>query len=376
MLSYNSHQSEKGAYSRTWSYIEPHYNIIGGSTKEYFSLELGPEEPKRIPNKKGQNLSMVESYHPLRIFAGSAHPELAQEIATLLNVKVGKTTTRHLPDSEIHVMIDEVVRDQDIFLIQPCSQPVNDNLIELLLYIDAFRRASAHSVSVVVPYFPYARQERMSKGREAISARVVANMLEMGGADRVIFIDIHAPAIQGFFNIPVDPLSALSSLADYFRKPMFADAAIVSPDVGRAGMANKYADLLDLPLVVMHKRRTSFSETSTSHVVGDIEGRRPIIIDDVMAGGSVLKQVEALYAEGAKGGAYFAVTHPVLLPTALEILNNDDRIEKLVVTNTIPVPKDDSRYAKVEVMSIAPLVADIIYRIYRGTSISEKLILS
>jgi len=157
---------------------------------------------------------------------------------------------------------------------------------------------------------------------------------------------------------------------------MFADAAIVSPDVGRAGMANKYADQLNLPLVVMHKRRTSFSETSTSHVVGDIEGRRPIIIDDVMAGGSVLKQVEALYAEGAKGGAYFAVTHPVLLPTALEILNNDERIEKLVVTNTIPVPKDDSRYAKVEVTSIAPLLADIIYRIYRGTSISEKLILS
>lgn len=319
---------------------------------------------------------MVESYHPLRIFAGSAHPELAREIAGILNVQVGQTTTRHLPDSEIHVMIDEVVRDQDIFLIQPCSQPVNDNLMELLLYIDALRRASAHSVSVVIPYFPYARQERMSRGREAISARVVANMLEMGGADRVIFVDIHAPAIQGFFNIPVDPLSAVNLLADYFRKPMFANAAIVSPDVGRASMANKYADLLDLPLVIMHKRRASFSETSTSHVVGDIQGRRPIIIDDVMAGGSVLKQVAALYEEGAAGGVYFAVTHPVLLPTALETLNNDDRIEKLVVTNTIAVPTDDPNYAKVDVLSIAPLLADVIYRIYRGSSISEKLILS
>lgn len=319
---------------------------------------------------------MVESYHPLRIFTGSAHPDLAQEIADILNVKVGQTTTKHLPDSEIHVMIDEVVRDQEIFLVQPCSQPVNDNLIELLLYIDAFRRASAHSVSVVLPYFPYARQERMSKGREAISARVVANMLENGGADRVIFVDIHAPAIQGFFNLPVDPLSAMNLLADYFRKPMFANAAIVSPDVGRASLANKYADMLDLPLVVMHKRRISFSETSTSHVVGDIKGRRPIIIDDVMAGGSVLKQVEALYEQGAEGGAYFAVTHPVLLPTALETLNNDDRIEKLVVMNTIPVPKDNPDYAKVEVLSIAPLLADVIYRIYRGTSISEKIILS
>lgn len=319
---------------------------------------------------------MVESYHPLRIFAGSAHPELAQEIAGILNVKVGQTTTRHLPDSEIHVMIDEVVRDQDIFLIQPCSQPVNDNLMELLLYIDALRRASAHSVSVVIPYFPYARQERMARGREAISARVVANMLEMGGADRVMFVDIHAPAIQGFFNIPVDPLSGVNLLVDYFRKPMFANSAIVSPDVGRASLANKYADLLDLPLVVMHKRRASFSETSTSHVVGDIKGRRPIIIDDVMAGGSVLKQVEALYDEGAEGGAYFAITHPVLLPTALETLNNDERIEKLVVTNTIAVPADDPNYAKVDVLSIAPLLADVIYRIYRGSSISEKLVLS
>lgn len=319
---------------------------------------------------------MVESYHPLRIFAGSAHPKLAQEIAGILNVKVGQTTTRHLPDSEIHVMLDEVVRDQDIFLIQPCSQPVNDNLMELLLYIDALRRASAHSVSVVIPYFPYARQERMARGREAISARAVANMIEMGGADRVMFVDIHAPAIQGFFNIPVDPLSGVNLLVDYFRQPMFANAAIVSPDVGRASLANKYADLLDLPLVVMHKRRAGFSETSTSHVVGDIKGRRPIIIDDVMAGGSVLKQVDALYEAGAESGAYFAITHPVLLPTALETLNNDNRIEKLVVTNTIAIPEGDPNYAKVDVLSIAPLLADVIFRIYRGSSISEKLVLS
>lgn len=318
---------------------------------------------------------MPESYHPLRIFSGSAHPGLARETAQLLDVELGKSTTRHLPDSEIHVMIDEVVRDQDIFLVQPCCQPVNDNVMELMLYLDAFRRASAHSVSVVIPYFPYARQERMSRGRESISARVIANMLEDQGARRVIFVDIHAPAIQGFFNIPVDPLSAVGNLADYFRKPEFENAAIVSPDVGRASMAGKYAELLNLPLVVMHKRRTSFSDTETTHVVGDIEGRRPIVIDDVMAGGSVLKQVDALYEQGAAGRACFAVTHPVLLPTALERLNSDDRIEKLVVTNTIPVPLDDPAYAKVECLSIAPLLADIIYRIYRGASISGKLIL-
>ena len=201
---------------------------------------------------------MVESYHPLRIFTGSAHPDLACEIADILSVRLGKSTTRRMPDSEIHVMVDEVVRDQDIFFIQPCSEPVNDHLMEMLLYLDAFRRASAHTVSVVIPYFPYARQERMARGRESISARVVANMLEMAGTRRVLYVDIHSRAIQGFFNIPVDPLSALPLLADYFRKPEFADAAIVSPDVGRASMAGKYAELLNLPLVVMHKRRTSY----------------------------------------------------------------------------------------------------------------------
>lgn len=318
---------------------------------------------------------MPESYHPLRIFTGSAHPELAREIATILNVNLGRATTRHLPDTEIHVMLDEVVRDQDIFIIQPCCAPVNDNLMELLLYLDALRRASAHSVSVVIPYFPYARQERMAQGREAISARVVANMLEQQGARRVIFVDIHSRAIQGFFNIPVDPLSALPLLAEYFRKPEFSNAAVVSPDVGRASMAGKYAELLNLPLVVMHKRRTSFSATETTHVVGDIQGRRPIIVDDIMAGGSVLKQVDALYKEGAEGKACFAVTHPVLLPTALKRLDEDERIEKLVVTNTLPVPLD-KRHAKVEVISIAPLLAEIILNIYRGASISERLILA
>lgn len=318
---------------------------------------------------------MVESYHPLRIFTGSAHPDLARSIADILNVDLGKATTTFLPDSEIHVMLDEVVRDQDVFLIQPCSAPVNDHLMELVLYLDAFRRASAHSISVVLPYFPYARQERMARGREAISARVVADMLEFYGARRVIFVDIHSRAIQGFFSIPVDPLSALPLLAEYFQKPEFAQAAIVSPDVGRAGMAGRYAELLNLPLVVMHKRRTSFSKTETTHVVGDIVGRRPIIIDDIMAGGSVLKQVDALYERGAKGKACFAITHPVLLPTALERLQADDRIEKLVVTNTVHVPPE-KRHEKIEVLSIAPLLADIIYRIYKGTSISEKLVLS
>ena len=315
------------------------------------------------------------SVHPLRIFSGSAHPELAQEIAEQLGVSLGKSSSRRLPDSETHVMIDEVVRDQDIFFVQTCSMPVNDNLMEILLYLDAFRRASAHEISVVIPYFPYARQDRMARGREAISARVVANLIENQGASRVIFVDIHNRAIQGFFNIPVDPLSALPLLADYFRKPGFENSAIVSPDVGRTGMAGRYAELLNLPLVVMHKRRTSFSDVETTHVVGDINGRQPIVIDDLMAGGSVMKQIDALYERGAQGKVYFAVTHPVLLPTALDILDKDDRIAKLVVTNTLPVPTE-KRHPKIEVISVAPLLADIISSIHQGMSISAKLIMA
>jgi ribose-phosphate pyrophosphokinase len=313
---------------------------------------------------------------PFRIFSGSAHPALAQEIADKLDIPLGRATTVHLPDSEIHVMIEEVVREQDIFLIQPCGIPVNDNLMELLLYLDAFRRASVSSVSVVIPYFPYARQDRMARGREAISARVVANLIEGMGASRVIFVDIHNRAIQGFFNIPVDPLTALPLLASYFQKPEFSNAAIVSPDVGRTSLAGKYAEQLDLPLVVMHKRRTSFQTVETTHIVGEIKGRRPIVIDDLMAGGSVLKQIDILYKRGAEGKAYFGVTHPILLASALERLEQDDRIEKLVVTNTIPLSQEKLNHPKIEVISIAAHLADIIDLIHEGKSISHKLVLA
>ena len=315
------------------------------------------------------------SNHPLRIFTGSAHPALAQEIASILDVPLGQSSTRQFDDTEMYVTIDEVVRDQDIFLVQPCGARVNDHLMELLLYLDAFRRASAHSISVLMPYFPYARQDRMARGREALSARVVANLLESQGAARVIFVDIHNPAIQGFFNIPVDPLTALPLLSGYFRKPEYENSAIVSPDVGRATLAGRYAGLLDLPLVVMHKRRTGFTDVKTTHIVGDIKGRRPIIVDDLVAGGSVLKQIDDLYKQGAEGKACFSITHPVLLPSALEILDSDDRIEKLVVTNTLPVPAE-KQHPKVEVLSIAPLLADIVYRIHEGLSISGKLVVA
>jgi len=311
--------------------------------------------------------------HSLQIFTGSSHPELAAEVAQLLDTPLGASTTTYLPDGEIHVRIDEVVREKDVFLLQTGSSPVNDHVMETLLYLDAFRRASVHSVTLVIPYFPYARQERMSRGREAISARVIADLLQNQGVNRVIYVDIHAAAIQGFFSVPVDPLSAIPILSEYFKKPEFANATIVSPDVGRAKVAGKYAEMTGLPLAVIHKRRENFSEAKVAHLVGDLRGRQPIIIDDIMAGGSVLAELNALYERGAEGQAYFAITHPVLLPKALKMIEEDERIGKVVVTNTLPVPKE-KRTDKIVVMSIAPLLAGIIKDIHEGRSISPKMV--
>jgi ribose-phosphate pyrophosphokinase len=311
--------------------------------------------------------------HSLQIFTGSSHPELAIEIAHILNIPLGSSTTSTLPDGEIHVRINEVVRGNDVFFLQTGSHPVNDHIIETLLYLDAFRRASANSVTLVMPYFPYARQERMSKGRESISARVLADLLQCQGVNRVVYVDIHSPAIQGFFNVPVDPLSAVPILSGYFRKPEFANGVIVSPDVGRAKVAGKYTELTGLPLAMIHKRRDSFTETRAIHLVGDIRGRQPIVIDDILAGGSVFKELDVLYDNGAVGKTYLAITHPVLLPKALKILEQDDRIGKVVVTNTLPIAREKMS-ERIEVLSIAPLLAEIIQDIHNGRSISPKLV--
>lgn len=311
----------------------------------------------------------------IRLFSGSANRPLAEAVAAHLGTRLSALTVTHLADSEIHIQVDELVRHQDVFIIQPCSVPVNDNLVELLLMLDAFRRASAGRINVIVPYFPYARQDRMARGREAISAKVVARTLEVTGASRVIYVDIHTLQIQGFFDIPVDPLTAVPVLAEYFQDdPRFANAAIVSPDVGRARMAGKYAEQLGLPLVVMHKRRLSFEETKTATVVGDIQGKTPILIDDLIAGGSVLDQIPALFEVGAEPPVYLSITHPVLLPSALERLEREE-IAELVTTDTIHIP-DAKRHAKLRVRSIAPLLAEVVSRIHSGETISPLLRLS
>lgn len=309
--------------------------------------------------------------HPLRLFSGSANPALARSIAGYLGIELGQCTTTWLPDSEVHVVLDDPVRGDDVYLLQPCSRPVNDHLIELCLYVDAMRRASAHTITAVIPYFPYARQERMAHGREAISAKVVAQTLETLGVARVVYVDVHAPAIQGFFDVPIDPLSAVDVLAEAFRGPEFRDAAIVSPDEGRVKLAGRYAQSLNLPLVLMHKRRTSFDTTHTTHVVGDITGKIPIVIDDIIASGSVLDQLDALLAQGARREIHLAITHGVLTESAWSRLERPE-IKRLLITDTIPLTPDRA-HPKIEVRSIAPLLADVIRRVHEGSSISTLL---
>ena len=319
---------------------------------------------------------VILAEHQLDIFSGSCFPDLAIEIASVLNLKVGKATTTFLPDFEIHVMIDNVVRGHDIFFIQSMTRPVNEAIMELLLYIDAFRRASANKINVMIPYFPYARQERMSKGRESISARVIADLIEKMGATRISFIDIHSPAIQGFFTIPVDPISAVPTLCNHLKKFDLSDSVIVSPDVGRASLAGKYAERLNLPLTIMHKRRESINEVKTTHVIGDISNRRPIVIDDMIASGSIVSQIENLYKLGATEKTWLVITHPILLPKAIQSIINDERIEKVIVTNTLPLPSIAKQCNKIEQISIAPLLAEIIKRIHLDESISNQLVLS
>ncbi len=307
----------------------------------------------------------------LRLFSGDANLPLAEEVAEILQVPLGPLRITHFPDTEVHVLIEECVRGVDVFILQSCSPPVNQNVMELFLLVDAFRRASANSITAVVPYFPYTRQERMARGREAISARVVATILEALGVDRVIYVDVHVPAIQGFFQIPVDPLSAVPVLAEYFQRDgRFSEASIVAPDTGRAKLAAKYAEILGLPLVVMEKRREG-ERIRVTHIVGDIRNRIPIIIDDVISGGSVLEEIPYLLEAGARPEVYLSITHPVLAGRSLERLR-DPVIRELVVSNTIFLPPE-KRLEKVRVISIAPLLAEVIRRIHSGETISPLL---
>ena len=307
-----------------------------------------------------------------RLFAGRANPALAKEIAAALGVELSKISISPFPNDETRVQIEESIRGTDIYVVQPTSQPANENLMELLIAIDAMKRASARQITAIIPYFGYSRQDHKTTGREPISAKLVANLLTTAGASRVMAIDLHVPQIQGFFDIPMDHLTALTTLTNYFRDKQVENGVIVAPDAGRVKLAEKYADILHLPLAVMHKRRTGVDGQTVKFVelVGEVKGKTPIIIDDeIQTGGSIYQQALALAAAGAEP-AYVSIAHAVLVGPALERLSHPS-IREVVTTNTIPVPAEKQLDGKIHVLSIAPLLSKAILRVHQHRSVSQ-----
>ena len=307
-----------------------------------------------------------------RLFSGRASPELAWEVADLLGRDLCEVRFQTFQEGEFHIQIEQSVRGVDAYVIQPTCQPVNDNLMELLVLIDALRRASAATITAVVPYFGYARQDHKSTGREPITAKLVANLLTTAGADRVVSIDLHSTQLQGFFDIPVDHLTAVTTLSRYLRDSFdLSNAVVVAADVGRAKMADKYAMILELPMVVVHKRRSGVAglEVEVVDIVGDVVGKTPVLIDDVIASGSIYQQADTLVEAGSEP-VIISVSHGVLVGEAVTRLNRPS-VRAVVTTNTVPVPESKRLDGTVRVLTIAPLLADAIARIHNRQSVSE-----
>jgi ribose-phosphate pyrophosphokinase len=303
----------------------------------------------------------------LKIFSGSATPELARSVARHLDQDLARGATSQFPDGETRVQIGESVRGADCYIVQSTSAPVNHNLMELLVYCDALRRASAWRVNAVIPYFGYARQDKKMQAREPITAKLVANLLETVNIDRVITVDLHAGQIQGFFDVPVDHLTAMGIFAKHLKEEDLAGSVVIAPDVGRATEAKRLANHLGLPLAMLYKRRTSPTETEVTHVIGEVQGLRPIIIDDMISTASTMtKGIEALLKLGAREGVKVVATHPVFVQPALERLSHT-AIERVVVTDTVPFRR---RHDRVEVLSVAELLASAIRNVHDNGSVS------
>ncbi|MEC0090412.1 ribose-phosphate diphosphokinase [Paenibacillus macquariensis] len=305
--------------------------------------------------------------HKMRIFTGSSNPKLAEDICSKLGEQLGDVTLSRFKSGEIYVNYEESIRNCDVFIVQSLSHPINEMFVELLVMIDAAKRASARTVNIIVPYYGYARQERKSAPREPISAKMVADVLTTVGANRVITMDLHAPAIQGFFNIPVDHLTALDLISEYLRSKNISNPVIVSPDAGRASMAEKLANHLDSPFAIMIKKRPSHNESVITHVIGDVEGRTPIIIEDIIdTGTTIINVVEGLKERGAKD-VYVCATHGLFSGSALERLNHPN-IKEVVITDSIILP--DDHVGRVKVLSVAPMLAQATRIIVEGGSIA------
>lgn len=304
----------------------------------------------------------------MKIIAGNANPKLAQEICKYLDMPLGDTLVTTFSEGEIRVKINENVRGKDVFIVQPTCPPVNNNLMELLVIIDALRRASAKRITAVLPYFGYARQDRKDQPRVPITAKLVANLITTSGADRILTVDLHAGQIQGFFDIPMDHLYAVNVFVNHIKKIKLKNIVIVSPDVGGIKTARAYAKKFEAPLAIVDKRRISEEDTEAMNILGDIKGKNVIIVDDLVSTASSLVEAAlALKKQGARE-IYAAITHPVLSGPAIKRISSSS-IKKLFVTNTIPV-ENGKKHKKIEVLSIAPLLAEAITRIHNEESVS------
>ncbi|MBQ2754235.1 MAG: ribose-phosphate diphosphokinase [Clostridia bacterium] len=314
---------------------------------------------------------MITHGKNIKVFSANANPELAKSIANIVGVPVGNSCTRLFSDGEIGVDINETVRGSDVFLVQSTSYPVNQHLMELLIMIDAFKRASAGRITAVIPYFGYARQDRKAKARDPISAKLVADLLTTAGADRVLTMDLHAPQIQGFFNIPLDHLLGAPILAPYFQekfKGMEDEVVVVSPDLGSVTRARKFAEKLDVSIAIIDKRRPKPNVSEVMNIIGDIKDKRIILVDDMIdTAGTICNGAQALIDRGAKE-VYACATHAVLSGPAIERLEQAP-IKELVLLDTIELP-EEKKLDKITTLSVANVFADAIERIYDDVAIS------
>jgi ribose-phosphate pyrophosphokinase len=305
-----------------------------------------------------------------KIFSGTANPPLAEAICKHLSVPLGKSLLGRFSDGEIYFQILENVRGADVFVVQPCSYPVDNHLLELLLMIDAFKRASAWRITAVLPYYCYARQDRKDKPRVPISAKLVADLLETAGASRALTLDLHAPQIQGYFDVPVDHLYGSPVLVDYFRQKKLPNLTVVSPDAGGVERARAFAKKLDAPLAIVDKRRVDLDVTEVMNLIGDVRGRTALIVDDIIdTAGTLVKTADALIREGATH-VYAACTHAVFSGPAVDRLEQS-KITEVVATDSVPVSEAAKKLAKLKILSVADLLARGIRSIHEETSISE-----
>lgn len=305
----------------------------------------------------------------LAVFGGNANPALTKEICAILKIKQTEVLVGRFSEGEIRVQIKENIRGKDVFIVQPTCPPVNDNIMELLILIDAARRASADRITAVLPYYGYARQDRKDQPRVPITAKLVANLIVAAGTNRVLTMDLHASQIQGFFDIPVDHLYAINILSEYFKEKKIKDLVVVPPDVGGLKMARAYAKRLRAGLAIVDKRRSSPDKTEVMNILGDVKGKNVLLVDDIIAtAGSILEATEALKAHGAKS-IQVAVSHGVLSGPAKERLRDCKDLQHVVITNSIPLANGHS-HGKIIQLSIAPLLAEAIARTHNAESIS------